>query len=534
MRIVAPSVAVALVVFACKGEPPAAQVLDSRSDKPEVVQLSGLFKKLIGRELGIVDNRNKINGHTIAELQQKSYAEQIDNILQSKQFHEEGFWHFHEDRLLLGRETVSAEESDRASLKLEMADVARSDNYWNILTYRDRWLSLRELKLNACSDYIDTESDAYYPEEERPQRQREDQHRCSHFLQAVMHPQVEHEYICTYYQDDNGEQKQKARKFTESFKSRCCPSVGESIAAQHKNMCNQIDEGYSNLFGENFCAVAAKPISDNCAVQDDADDKGDDKDNSPPSPPEIATLPPLPFTWDENKFYQALSLYISLHLSEDEDANLFIAVSVPQNEEIIYRRDKETNASFIKATFPADLQGIHASPYWLSKHYTSVSNQHLHRARIIYHSWFCEGISPDQVKAEGEPPNPQEVSDLAKYFPAGNQHVQKYSNCFDCHKVIQPLANYFGRLSAGQRYDDDRRLKNAAKFLQEELVDGDKSLPLREDIGTGYYSTAAEMFQVGGLGHNKPGMAGLADLLDTHRRVKYCVVRYTWNKNFWL
>ena len=515
---------IALVVFvACKGEP-VAQVLDSRSDNPEVVQFNGLFQKLIGREVGISD-KNDIAGYTKADLNKQEYAAQVANILQSKQFYEEGFWHFHKDRLLLGRETTSQDEGiDHAALRREMVDIARADNYWDILTYRDRWLSLRRLGLlYECEDYLNTEGDANA------------RNKCAYFLQAVMHPEVEHEEICVRYQEeDEGipTLKEKARKFTDIYRDRCCASAG--VASQDTGMCNKINNSYTNLFSEDFCAVAAKPVIDNyCDVNNDSsgmvknvpplssgEGGGDDdsKEQNYPTPP---------FTWKDSKFKDALALYISLHLAEDTD--LFIDVSVPQGN--IYHSDDQAWENFIKVTFPENLQGIHASPYWLSTHYTSDSNQHLHRARIIYHSWFCERITPNQAKNEGGGPSKAEKERFEDYFPIGDAHKNSSKNCFDCHTMIQPLANYFGRMSVGVRYENDRSLTmNAARFLQGESEEDDKKLPLRAGIGTGYFNIHKDDFFKSG--HNVPGMVGLGKLLSNLPKVKRCVVKYTWNKIF--
>ena len=460
MRIACFIIATTLTAAACKGEPPVAQVLDSNSDKPSVVQFNGLFFKLIGRQVGRRD-RNDIGGISKAELETKEYEEQVDNILKSKQFYQDGFWHFHEERLLLGkavRELISA-IVDHEALKLEMEDVARSDNYWDIFTYSDRWLPLDGLQLNDCSDYLDSEPNSDYHDE--------NQHRCTHFLQAVLHPEVEHRDNCIYYSDEEGK---KARKFTDIYKDRCCSATEGSIAEQDTELCNRMKTDYEILFQENFCAVAAKPVIDSYCKKT-GNSGGDSKELQSEEDGDGNTIAEaLPFTWDKSNIYKALSLYISLHLSEGA-ADVFIEASIapPKAEESIYRRGDEYG-SFIKVTLPTALQGIHASPYWLSTHYTSDNNQHLHRARIIYHSWFCEGISPNQAKEEGGKPTQAETAKFAKYFPAGDKHAESHNNCYDCHKIIQPLANYFGSMSVGVKYEDGRQLGlNAARFFAERI-----------------------------------------------------------------
>ena len=516
VRIACFIIATALTAAACKGEPPVAQVLDSNSDKPSVVQFNGLFFKLIGRQVGRRD-RSDIGGISKAQLEKKSYDEQIDSILQSEQFYREGFWHFHEDRLLLGKAVRdNSAIVDHEALKLEMEDVARSDNYWDIFTYSDRWLPLDGLQLNDCSDYLDSEPNSDYHDE--------NQRRCTHFLQAVLHPEVEHRDNCIYYSDEEGK---KARKFTDIYKDRCCSATEGSIAEQDTELCNRMKTDYEILFQENFCAVAAKPVIDSYCKKT-GNSGGDPKELQSEGDGDGNTIAEaLPFTWDKSNIYKALSLYISLHLSEGA-ADVFIEASIapPKAEESIYRRGDEYE-SFIKVTLPTALQGIHASPYWLSTHYTSDNNQHLHRARIIYHSWFCEGISPNQAKKEGG--KPDDTEQFSDYFPEGDKHAESHNNCYDCHKMIQPLANYFGSMSAGVRYEDGITLGlSAARFLQKE-TDG-KKLPFPKSIGTGYYNpTKGEFFE---WGHKQPGMAGLAELLSNLPKVKSCVVKYTWNKIF--
>lgn len=506
-----------LAVAACKDEPPAAHVLDSSADEPSIVQLNGLFAKLIGRPIARKDVRNaaKIGDFTKAELETQTYATQVDNILRSKQFYREGFWHFHEDRLLLAKGTRDHNEtSDHLALKLELEDVARSDNYWNILTYRDRWLDMEGLALDDCSFYLDPDyQDTYY---------RQD---CIHFLQAVLHPEIENDRICIEYLDENREWQQKARKFTDIYKARCCPATGESIAAQDTELCSRVNTDYSTLFnGENFCAVAQKTVTDSSCGRRDSYSSEKYKDIG-----DSGTVSSQLFTWDDNKIYTALSLYISLHLSEEADVFISANVTKPEAGETIYYHDNENDTYLIKATLPAILQGIHASPLWLSTHYTSDNNQHLHRARIIYHSWFCERVSPNQAKKEGGRPPKAEIDTFASYFLPDDEHAKGLSNCFDCHKMIQPLANYFGRMSIGVRYDNMGQLGiNAARFLQKETA-GSK-LPLPTNIKTGYYNLHKGEFFT--WGHNQHGMAGLASLLSNLPKVKRCVVKYTWNKIF--
>ncbi len=514
---------VAACLVACKGEPPAAQVLDSPVDEAATGQLRWLFFKLIGREPGLNEKSSTFGDDTYANLKTKTYAEQIAAILGSDTFYQEGFWHFHEDRLLLGAETAYTDAFDRASLKLEMADVARSDNYWDIFTYRDRYLPLNMIKLRNCTKYL-TDDNA-------TTRTRS---KCASFLQAVLHPEAEHRSdpdpsnnnACLGYPED-GEYRYKARKFTSIYKDRCCAS----IAAQDTEFCQRIDGDYTTLFEEGFCSTADKQDNNSHCVEKEKDPAGGavQQGASSKEQQEKPSYSPK-FDWDEIQIDTALLLYSSLHLSEGSTTP--IEVAAPSDGKL----SGETYKGFLKVMFPAELQGLHASPLWLSTHYISDNNQHLHRARIIYHSWFCEGISPDQATADGGGPKGDDVDEfVAQYFPKNDKHAQSHKSCYDCHKMVQPLANYFGKMSVGQKYEDGgaQVQLNAARFFQEDT--GGK-LPLRENIGTGYYNLYEEKFYGDGdgddYGHNVGGMAGLAKLLSQLPKVKSCVVKYTWNRIF--
>lgn len=73
----------------------------------------------------------------------------MEKILASDAYIEDGFFHLHRHRLLLQRpaspEAIDDSRYDYETLRLEMSDLAQADNYWDILSYRDRWLSIADL-----------------------------------------------------------------------------------------------------------------------------------------------------------------------------------------------------------------------------------------------------------------------------------------------------------------------------------------------------------------------------------------------------
>ena len=161
------------------------------------------------------------------------------------------------------------------------------------------------------------------------------------------------------------------------------------------------------------------------------------------------------------------------------------------------------------------MQGVHASRYWLSRHITTRQNQNLHRAKIIWYSWFCQKISPDQATITQKKPSPEEVASVAKYFDSSDEHTNSDRNCFDCHRIIQPVANYFGKLSL------DGKTFLASKLAAFDRPGGYWQSDSEQEFG-GYFSDLGK----------QPGMEGLAELLINLPRVHKCVVNSTWENFF--
>ena len=215
-----------------------------------------------------------------------------------------------------------------------------------------------------------------------------------------------------------------------------------------------------------------------------------------------------------SNFQEILSKKISYRLTEGlNDHHDFTVKNVKRNN----RREV-----FVKVRFPNSLgvQGVHANPYWLSMHRTTVQNQQLHRARIIWHSWFCSSISPDQAMETNQVPSKAELDKVSQYFAENDQHAKGDRNCFDCHRRIQPVANYFGKMSVGYPYDKQLRPEELIKsYLQ--IDDQAFSRP------GGYYNP-----RDGKITNTGYGLEGLANLLPHLPKVHRCVVNSTWNEIF--
>ena len=470
---------VLLLLWCCGRQEEFATVKVAATSNPAVVIVNKLFSMLIGRIPTPAERQSLIVGYSDTN-RTNFYRKLLDNILQSKLYHTEGFLYLHRERLLIeqrGTKTfLNNSLSDSEALQLELTDLSYANDYRRIFDYRDRWLNLSHLQLNSCRYWLQQlmqsqAEDGIDAEQEESSAQR----RCRLLLQASFDPLIKH-YLYA---------NKKQLRFSSIYKPRCCP-----VQYGQENLCQRVDAGYQQLYGMNFCAVANRSAT---------------ADNSPA----IETI------WDKDKMLTALLLAISLRLSAGHDA--FIAVSAP---EIQFKKTSRFNY-YIKVRVPPLLQGIHASPFWLSQHASSRKNKDLHRARLIYHSWFCETILPEN--ANKSDPDPLIPAKFTPYFAEDDIHTREFGSCFNCHKMVQPLANYFGQLSDGidyQQQDVNDKTSIAARFF---------NLDTPFDRPGGFYDEKRADFFPFGQQH---GMAGLADLLSNLARVRRCLVNSTWNGFF--
>lgn len=480
-----------LSTVACKDN--VAQPLLSNVDNKKVVQDTNLFERLIGRAVGNGDK------DLLAKLKAKTYEQKVDIILHSEQFYREGFWYLHKQRLLPGEISAASSSAERKlkdslALKLELEDVARQDNYWEILTYHDRWLHigdnfdfpyacakmlLAQQKADDTSDYISDCSKSL--KQSKPPK---------------CHTNTAGKYVCLEFRcqtNDEGEEVCSEVKCESNDKGE---EVCVEVTSKQEEQVATGEEVYTKLI---------EFISDNFFRDISADS------NFP--------------------FVTKLEAAVAWHEINGNN---------PQKRVFVDGGSK--NPSFIKLKVPASMQGVHASPLWLSTHFTSETNLHLHRARVIYYSWFCEGISPDQATKSNKKTPQAEIDHFKPYLPQDDRHASADSNCFGCHKMIQPLANYFGRMSTGVDYNKTESLRNIEDvnaFFHINYEEDDTKLPLRNNIGAGYYlgndeKGEPEFFKQGHnpAGGTAPSMADLAALLTRLPKVKRCVIRYTWNKIF--
>lgn len=188
------------------------------------------------------------------------------------------------------------------------------------------------------------------------------------------------------------------------------------------------------------------------------------------------------------------------------------------NPEVAQALAEADGTVFMKFRFPKEYMGVHGSPYWLSRHTSKQKNQHLHRARAIYFSYYCTEINPDAANFVGAPIT--EFPDTLKpYFDPNDSHVKGSANCFNCHTKVQPLANFFGMTSFGTQYDQNASFelfqdKRWPQFLPENgghnrpgaIYDGQTFFPATET----------------------KGLPGLAANLEKYPPVRQCIVDSAW------
>ena len=422
----------------------------ARRADPLATMLKELSEKIIGsypQEIAAYQQelRQAIN-QPYAENKEIYYRRALAKILASKAWREQGFFNLHRDRLLLDLQGTNTYNRDTLnnnlrSLKKDFSQLAVADNYWDILTYRERFFYFKRSSI----DYFCIDENGYNTD-----------------IEVFAGNCVENYFKRISDEDD---------------------SYGKVV----RRYCQEINQHYQEVFPQDFCKLDEDAVNDLIA-----------KGKAQP--------------------HEFASLRKTIDMSSD--APFFTPVTFPQElrrgENFLVEKDSSgATHFFIKVPMPAYLQGVHASKYWLSRHTTNKANQNLHRAKIIWHSWFCSKISPDQASITKNTPTSEEVAYVQEYFDPNDEHTRKDRNCFACHRRIQPVANYFGKLS----------------------LDGEKFLaPDSEAFARpgGYWHDDATQTVGGHFSEfgRQAGLEGLADLLSNLPRVRKCLVNYTWENFF--
>lgn len=539
-----------LIIFiaGCLNEPEG-NVKAALKNDPAYKAYSLLFNLVIGRDLGGHEeikhqeepSRNMTALFNFWRDDEKNisldefYLQTVDILLNSAQYVDEGFLHLHKRRLLLsyqyGGRVLADKKQDYDSFKAELANVAKTDDYAQLFTYRQRYLPLADnygnptkigtppLVQGGCVDKVIDQQKGKYSKQEAQATANPKltlTEKCKQFLLAKFLPGYNDPAICETDFSDSPP-KQVANKFSVIYHQRC----GPSIAASDEAFCARLHKGYKDFLGKNYKDISKdRSVDDDrvCADEGNKNNGGDeDYDDSDDDSSQVANIPADLNIKLKDNFINLVYFYISLALSQDSE--VFIAAEPPTNDHLYASDD---GSIFIKAKMPESMQGLHANPFWLFSHHSSARNKNLRRARLLLYSWFCRYISPDTANPLGDGVTQAEKDAFKKYFDPDDEHASSDQNCFGCHKLVQPLANYFDQLSYGVSYanlDDLAVIPFKEKFLQ----------PRSNVKSAGYYDYDSEEFSQHGKGQ---GMSALADLLQHHPDVHQCIVRSTWNGIF--
>lgn len=518
------------------------------SEVAQVQSVIRVFRKLVGRDPGA----SEINA-----LKNKTYAQLVDTILASGQFDQEGYYNLHRERLLLNREGseswVKNSYGDFCSMRLEMAERAVSDRgepgYWDLLTYRDRWVRIEDFRLNDC--FFGTEIELLLKAFNNPvapgQQPPADEDARMKTARACV------QRLKNGYPAKEGENAQElATKFWDTLKttpdadqkqSLLYVAAGEELfqKAVKNSLFPQFNELPPTVTQPKDMKIELVKVNGKTPVLQELGTAGKGNCNFTPINPANyvkangggGPVFPPPF----NPFPLPLP---------DNPIDFPAPIGQPDTPPIIFEpavqpavqpaaagegatvglllADEAVKADgklYMKLRFPAEMQGVHASPYWLSRHTSKPKNRHLHRARSIYFSYFCTEINPDAANFQGEP-----ITDfppeLKPYFAADDNHVKGSANCYNCHTKVQPVANFFGILSYGTEYDGGGEFGGfSPRGWPQYIAQNGQGF----DRPGGIYD-GQKFFDVQGASNK--GTEGLAAALTKYPPVKSCVADSTW------
>ncbi len=493
------------------------------------------FRKLIGRDPGAGE---------IQALKNLEHPEMVKKILASQQFETEGFFNLNRERLALNREGSQAwltnSYDDFCSVRLEMADQAREDRagkgFFETLRYRDRWIRLSEIGFGVQECFFGTDlallSKAYKamatppPEGTVPTPEETLAQTCVQNLGFELFPDAEDptaNELKTFFEKVDAlppaEQKKGLVSLPEGeemMRSRIEQSLRMKPTANPNNSGGSVkielvkDAAGIELLrelgtkGNQRCrfvridpaAFVWKPEELNPSF---GGGFGDDDDSAPPPPPPMAPAVGVP------------------------EQPIILDPTTPGAAQTFAKADGRL---YLKVRVAPEYGGIHASPYWLSRHSTKAKNKHLHRARALYFSYFCAEINPDAANFQGgavqDVPEP-----LKPYFAPDDEHAKGSVNCFNCHAKIQPMANWFGKLSWGSPYApgaDEQVENNPGAFAG--------PWPKFRQTGQGVFDRPGGIWEGTAFfpmeGATDRGMEGLANAMSRYPLVRGCMVDATW------
>ena len=419
-----------------------------------------LYNKILGVQPNFLD---------IKPMKDMTLEKQLDYLMKLDDYKSEAFFNLHIDRLLLHPESEQSwfenSREDYCSLKWSFEEAAKEDleglGYWSLLQQNKLWLPANELYSNRNFGFA-----------------------------------------CDSWTLDS---------FTKAIKESGVKYAGEMGAIEVGQCANYLSNRFSIYLPPEFYT--------------------DGKLDFIRLTNYMSGLPSSERAQSINRSRTLASFVIKKDIENKLGTRKGASIEVNRNGKVVIRKltDKNTckytqeemnlldagdfskEKRFYQISLDKVYSGIHSHPYYLNRHNVDENNRHLHRARLIFFSYFCANISPDAANVTSGPPT--KIPELEEYFDPTDMHVNASANCYDCHTKIQPVANYFLFSADGRNYADERN---------DSISIGSNRATARK----GGFFDGQSLYQAPGEPY---GMSGLYNLLSSHPQVKSCIADYTWS-----
>ena len=362
------------------------------ADAPTALRV---FRKAIGRDPSAAE---------LTALRELPYEQLVDTVLGSAQFQQEGFYALHRERLLLGREgtqaTVTSSYADYCALRLETAEAAgrdarETDAYWSLLRYGERWLPLGTY-VPAGSCFFGTTMKqlvAAFDQEEAPAKAKECVTRLKRDFPGVGYdPEVSREkldeLIATLRGLDAARQDESLLETSDGEAMLLATVQSGGFDDEDRRRESRRDRLRAGRSGQGDAAPrsrvegAPRLSVRGCRHEDDGSLRFRSLDGS-------------------RRRRAALSPCSRRSARRGRGCS--------RRPRTIRRASWRTCAArTVRSTCAcaprAASAWVYGSPLWLSLHRSNPRNQHLHRARVIYHSYFCADVNPTRRTRTGGRP----------------------------------------------------------------------------------------------------------------------------------
>ncbi len=513
-----------------------------------------VFRKVIGRDPSASE---------IQALKTLAYPDMVKKLLSSQQFDTEGYFNLHRERLLLNREGTPAwvknSYNDYCALKLELAERAAEDrtkDYWEILKYRERWLPIADFGMNNC--FFGTDVATLIEMQDTPSGGNAQQLTPKQKLAKRCVRDLPFSFPAAEGEDPEAKFKafvDKLRALSDDQKKGSLLAVpeGEQLfvrfvkqnvfsefvdfpegTTQPKDMQIELvkQDGKPVMLQEigktanQQCRFAGVDPVNYQTPKGPFDDGGFQDGFDPGNPPvffpepvfaEPVGEPAEPLIVPEGQLENVGAAGAGAGDGSGTGSGEASGAAFADEP-----TDPAAEGSlFIKVKMPPGTQGVHGSPYWLSRHPSKPKNKNLNRARVTYFSYFCSDINPDAANFVGAPVT-EFPEKLRPYFAPDDNHVKGSQNCFNCHTKVQPLANFYGLSSWGTRYDTGGGDDDFGGFFSgwPQFLPDQAPFDRPGGIYDGQNFLAVE--------GSSRGMEGLANVLTKYQPVKRCIAESTW------